>query len=162
MRIAFFFTLLVGLTAWAAATPVDYTLECSQDGSVTVIGALSITEDEDGSSMHAMLLAGATCEGGTLSVFQGDVETEYTVTLTADGGTVTVTLFDGEDVYVAAVAEEVPQVALDNRVDTFARRAAAFERAALGGDGAGAGVAGAGDQREGASERRPETPANNR
>jgi len=117
-------TLLLAATSAALAQPpVDATLTC--DGET--IGAVSLV----GGELHVMMLVDWSCESGAYGLAE-DPEAVVDVQV-AEDGTVTVTI--GE---ASAVAQLVPQVALEGKLAAHAVRAAAFARAALGGAGAGA------------------------
>jgi hypothetical protein len=108
-------TLLVLLSLLAigmagAQPPVDYTLMCGDDA----IGAASYVAG----AYHVVLLAGVTCEGA-VTVAEDEA---LVVALVRDADGVTVTF--GADAVVARVVE-VPQQALEGKLNAHANRAAA-------------------------------------
>jgi len=122
---------LIGLLFLAAfgmalAQPVDYQLSCDIDGEPTVIGVVSVVED----NYHVAVLAGVICD----PVVVTPVDAPFTVELELDAeGDLVVTLYFDDPAYVFELTlVEVPQEALAGMQRAQELRAMAMERREFG------------------------------
>lgn len=123
--------------AFAATTPIDYSLLCTTDAeAMSDVEVIGVATEVDG-NLHVRLVDGWVCDEDSsvvVAVAVHDASVVFDVTITVDefDGLVTLTFSHDEVEGLSGEATTLPHEAIDGMANAHTLRTAAFERQTRG------------------------------